>query len=76
MLIETGDRVCIQNIQFLRKKYSMSRKSLAKLIGISEQKLRSLEEEPIPTVFTYQQLTRISQIFDLPMEEIINHPLS
>ena len=76
MLIETGDRICIQNIQYLRKKYCISRKGLSKLIGISEYKLRSMEEEPVPTVFTYEQLQRISQIFNLPVEKFLHDPLT
>ena len=76
MIIEIGDRICIQNIQYLRKKYCISRNGLSKLIGISPYTLRSMEEELTPTVFTYQQLLRISQIFDIPMEQMINNPLS
>ena len=76
MLIDMGDRICIENIKYLRETYSISRKGLAKLIGISEYALRSMEEGITPTEFTYEQLIRLSQIFNVSPEQIINHILS
>ena len=75
MPIEMGNNICIQNIIFLRKKYNISRRGLAKLIGIREYVLRNMEEGRIPTVFTREQLIRISQIFSLSLDELINQPI-
>ena len=75
MQIEMGNNICIQNIIFLRKKYNISRRGLAKLIGIREYVLRNMEEGRIPTVFTREQLIRISQIFSLSLDELINQPI-
>ena len=75
MQIEMGNNICIQNIIFLRKKYNISRRGLAKLIGIREYVLRNMEEGRLPTVFTREQLIRISQIFSLSLDELINQPI-
>ena len=75
MLIEMGNNICIENILFLRKKYHISRRGLAKLIGIREYLLRNMEEGRIPAVFTREQLIRISQIFSLSLDELINQPI-
>ena len=72
MLIEMGNDIFIQNIVFLRNKYAISRRGLAKLIDIPEFDLRCMEERRIPTVFTHEQLVRISQVFNIPIEEFIN----
>ena len=72
MLIEIGNDICIQNIIVLRNKYTVSRRALAKLIDIPEFDLRCMEQGKIPTVFTHEQLVRISQVFNIPIEEFIN----
>ena len=75
MIIEIGSNVCIQNILFLRRKYNISRRGLAKLIGMHEYTLRNMEEEQIPTTFTREQLERLSQIFNLSYEEFVNQKI-
>ena len=75
MLIEMGNNICIENILFLRKKYHISRRGLAKLIGIREYMLRNMEEGRIPTVFTREQLMRISPLFNLSLDKLVNQQI-
>ena len=71
MLIELPDTTFGRNIFYLRKKYKLSRTAIAKLTGISTYTLKDWEEGKRKPILTYDQINRISVIFDLPSEDLI-----
>ena len=75
MLIEYPDTVLGRNLLFLRKKYHLSRKALSKLTGISVYTLKDWEEEKIAPVIQWEQLKRISVIFDISTERLVHRNL-
>ncbi|MBO5953411.1 MAG: helix-turn-helix transcriptional regulator [Oscillospiraceae bacterium] len=76
MIVETTGTYCIKNICYLRKKYAISRRGLAKLIGMSEYTLKEMEEELRNPVFLHQQLERLCDIFEVSLEELLHKDLS
>ena len=71
-----GDTRLGRNILFLRKKYSLSRKALACLIGISVYTLKDWEEEKSKPILRHDQLNRIATIFELTGEDLVNKELN
>ena len=76
MKIEVTGTKCAKNILYLRKKYCVSRRGLAKLMGMNEYELKGIEEERLYPVFQHPQLMRVGEIFGLPIEDIIYRDLS
>ena len=76
MLIEVNGSSCIENIRYLRKKYAVSRRALAKLAGMSEITLRMLEEGTIAPIFRNRELKRMCSVFDVSLEDFIEKDLS
>ena len=64
-----------KNIRLLRKQYALSRRALARLIGLTEKQLQRIEdgenEEP---VFEMQVYCRLGQVFPLPEGKDICSP--
>ena len=59
-----------ENIRNLRMEYGLSRKSLAKLIGIPVNRLRRVEEgDPDAKLFDFH-LRRLARVFDIPVDDI------
>ena len=75
MLIEMGDTRLGRNILFLRKKYYLSRKALACLVGISVHSLKDWEVEKSKPIIRYDQLKRIAAIFNLSVEALVNEEI-
>ena len=75
MVVVFNDFVCTRNIRYLREKYKVSRRALSRLVGISVLTLRAFEEERVLPFFTHRQLTRISDVFDLPIEQFTQQDL-
>ena len=76
MIIELNDNTCPDNIVYLRKKYAVSRRGLARLSGIREDTLRRIENHVDPPIFEYTVLRRICTIFQVPLEDLIGKDLS
>ena len=78
MLIEFHTDICSRNILYLRKKYSVSRRALARLTGISEYTLQRYENGAFPQIYTDCQLKRLCAVFGLPLDaltqEYLAHP--
>ena len=75
MLIEVTGTYCVSNIKCLRKKYSVSRKALAKLIGIRISLLKMIEEGKSAEIFSCREIDRICAVFDVPKEDLIHKEL-
>lgn len=72
MLIEyNGNHPVGQNILRLRKKYCLSRRALAKLLGVNEITLRELERGTSLPVIADTTLCRLCQIFAVEPEELV-----
>lgn len=72
MLIEYNEHHHIsRNVRFLRKKYSLSRRALARLVGISEFRLERIEEGTAVPVISDAVLRRLCQVFDVDSEELL-----
>lgn len=63
-----------RNIQLLRKKYALSRRALANLLGTNDIVLKMIEEENLPPVLSSKMVRRLSEIFPLPEGKDIFSP--
>lgn len=59
------------NIRFLRKKYHLSKKSMAMLVGISLRSLGLIESGIMPDRVTADALIRLHRVFDLSVDALI-----
>lgn len=75
MVVVFNDFVCTRNIRYLREKYKVSRRALSRLVGISVLTLRDFEEERVLPFFTHRQLKRISDVFELLIEQFTQQDL-
>ena len=75
MLIEMSDTMLGRNMLFLRRKYHISRKGLSCLTGISVYTLKDWEEERVIPVIQWEQLNRISEVFNIPGEDLVHKDL-
>ena len=64
-----------KNLQLLRKQYALSRRALARLVGISEFQLKRLEDGSADPVISDVTLQRICQIFDIEANQLLFHTL-
>ena len=64
------------NLIYLRKKYCLTRRSLAKLTGINEYTLKGIEDGTLPKVLNHVQLKRICQVLDVKLEVLLDSALS
>lgn len=76
MLIEVTGTYCVSNIKYLRKEYSLSRKALAKLIGMRFSLLKMIEDGKTVEVFSRMELSRLCAVFDIPLEMLIHEDLA
>lgn len=76
MLIEVTGTYCVSNIKYLRKEYSLSRKALAKLIGMRFSLLKMIEDGKTVEVFSRAELSRLCAVFDIPLEMLIHEDLA
>ena len=76
MLIEYNPKyhTPARNIRLLRKKYYLSRRALAKLVGISEVHLKHIEAEENAPVFDSAVFSRLMQVFPIPEGKDICSP--
>ena len=70
MLIDLGDKYFPHNLIYLRKKYALSRKALARLIGISEYRLEAIEKGTCRPAVEFYSLRRLQIIFNLTTNEL------
>ena len=76
MIIDVTGSFCAANIRYLRKKYCVSRRGLARLIGMSEITLRDIEAETFMTVFRYREFRRLCAVFDMTIEQLVHCDLA
>ena len=57
-----------RNIQRIRKKYYLSEKSMAMLMGICEEDLLEIESGSLPDSVTVETLFRLHKVFALPVD--------
>ncbi len=63
------------NVQYIRKKYFLSVKSLAMLLDICEEDLLQIESGLIPQHITVQILYRLHNIFDMSIDDFFTEPV-
>lgn len=71
MIIEMSDDIFVENIVALRKKYHMSRKTLALLINIPESLLKRIEEGTLAPALPLESLYRIPRIFNIETNDLV-----
>lgn len=65
----------VDNINYLRKKYALSRDALGRLVGMNSWNLDLIAKGKRPPVFTHHQLQRFCMVFDMTYEELIHKRL-
>ena len=75
MLIEPGNYPFCENIRYLKKRYCLSRRAFARLIGVFEYTIADWEAGTVPAVLDYKTCKRICAVFDVKMEQLLNVPL-
>ena len=68
MLVDLNNTCFSSNILHLRKRYHLSRRTLASLAGISLRTLCQIEQNRNPPVVDYAVASRFREIFGLPLE--------
>lgn len=63
------------NIRYLRRRFRLSRRSLAMLLGVSPQTLRRIERAKTPFELDAPVCSRILQVFDVEAETLIREDL-
>ena len=76
MIVDMTGSYCAGNIRYLRKKYCVSRRALARLIKMNEIELREIEAGRFRPAFPYPQLKRLCDIFEIPVNALIRKDLS
>ena len=64
MIIIGNRAIFCRRVRTLRKKYYLSQKALAALIGVSVYSLRGWEEETLEPMLSDESLARLCQVFD------------
>ena len=72
VMIVMRDTLLFRNIRYLRKTYLLSRRALAKLVGISAYALQEMEAERAEPCISYQVLRRLCAVFDVNEEDLIH----
>ena len=68
MSVSTDIQSFCNNVKSIRKKYSLSEKSMAMLMGICEEDLLEIESGRLPDGVTVQTLFRLHNVFNMPMD--------
>lgn len=76
MIIVMSDDVFRKNLIYLRKKYSVSRRALAKLIGASEWVLQCIEEGTAYPEMQIESFQRICEVFHIHSADLTQIDLS
>ena len=76
MKIDLTGSYFVENINYLRQKYALSRSALARLVGTDSWNLELISKGKRPPVFTRLQLQRFCMVFDLIYEELIHKDLT
>lgn len=76
MIIIPSDEVLFRNMVYLRKKYLLSQRALAKLIGMSVYHLRTIENGTAAPLIQSSELKRLCAVFDVTAENLIHRDLS
>ena len=75
MWIRLSSTVLCGNVRWLRKKYGMKQVTLAQLVGLEAYDLRRLESGKTLPLIQDDVLSRLSAVFGVAMEELIQRPL-
>ena len=76
MKIDLTGSYFVDNMNYLRNKYAVSRSALARLVGMDSWNLELISKGKRPPIFTRRQLQRFSMVFDLMYEELIHKDLT
>ena len=72
MLIEPGNHPFCDNIRYLKKRYCLSRRAFARLIGVSEYTITDWETGLVPAVLYHETCKRICAVFDIQVEQLFH----
>ena len=78
MQIVISNPVFGKNLRYLRRKYGLSRRSLAKLLGVSTGFLRKVESPFWPQTgidFPAVPFSRLGKIFDVNINSMLHLPM-
>ena len=70
MRIGISDPVFRRNLVYLRKKYALSRRALARLIGESEWRLQCIEEGTVFAELEIKAFQRICEVFHIHSNDL------
>ena len=76
MTIPENTEIFVNNLCYLRKKYSMSQRALASLTDISLPILRMIERREVQPRLTEELISRLCQIFNVAPDTLLNSNLS
>lgn len=76
MIIHLGNEFFPKNLIYLRKKYALSRRALARLTGIPEYRIKGIEEGTCYPEVSASGLRRLREIFQLETEDLAGKDLS
>lgn len=68
MAVSTEVQHFCNNVTSIRKKYYLSEKSMAMLMGICEEDLLEIESGSLPDSVTVETLFRLHKVFALPVD--------
>ena len=73
-----NDELCanlLHNLTFLRRRYNLSKKAMAHLMGISVYSLNLLEKGTIPPQLGAEMLLRAQACFDITIQDLFGKRL-
>ena len=70
MIIELNDTVFARNVRYLREHYALSRRALAKLIGISPFRLQAIENQTVLPILPFDSFLRICEVFHVDADTL------
>lgn len=76
MIIETSGDTLSKNLVYLRTKYALSRRALAKLIGISPYTLQGIENGTLYPALSAGAFTRICEVFHVSPDTLAQTDLT
>lgn len=76
MIIEMSGETFAKNLVYLRKKYELSRRALAKLIGISPYLLESIEKGITYPSLRLEVFQRLREVFHVDANDLAQIDLS
>lgn len=76
MIVLLNAKIFGKNLVYLRKKYALSRRALAKLIGIGENTLRGIEDQTSSPELRLEVFQRLREVFHVDANDLAQIDLS